>query len=114
MNNVHVLTQENSDTFNLYLKDIAKFKPLKRQQESDIIIRVKKGDKAAMRKLIESNLRFVVSVAANYRNQGVPLSDLVNEGNIGLMRARATNSYRMLYGGYARQYFRQCQSSQEL
>jgi hypothetical protein len=48
MNNVHVLTQENSDTFNLYLKDIAKFKPLKRQQESDIIIRVKKGDKVVL------------------------------------------------------------------
>jgi RNA polymerase primary sigma factor len=86
-NNLHILTHENSDKFNLYLRDIAKFRPLKRQQESDIIIRVKKGDKAAMRKLVESNLRFVVSVAANYRNQGVPLSDLVNEGNIGLIRA---------------------------
>ncbi len=78
---------ENEDSFNLYLKDIAKFKPLKRHEEHDLIITVKKGDKPAMKRLIEANLRFVVSVAANYRNQGMPISDLVNEGNIGLIRA---------------------------
>ena len=78
---------ENDDSFNLYLKDIAKFKPLKRQEEHDLIIKVKKGDDLAMKKLVEANLRFVVSVATNYRNQGMPLSDLVNEGNIGLIRS---------------------------
>lgn len=77
---------ENENSLNLYLKEIAKFKPLKREEERQIIIRVKKGDKAAVKKLIESNLRFVVSVAANYRHQGMPLGDLVNEGNIGLIR----------------------------
>jgi RNA polymerase primary sigma factor len=80
-------TPETEHSFNLYLKEIAKFKPLKREEEHDLIIKVKKGDKEAMRKLVESNLRFVVSVASNYRNQGMPLSDLVNEGNIGLIRA---------------------------
>src|SRR3989339_1889917 len=78
---------ENENSFNIYLKDISKFKPLKREEEHDLIIHVKKGDKAAMKKLIEANLRFVVSVASNYRNQGMPLADLVNEGNIGLIRA---------------------------
>jgi len=77
----------NGISFNLYLKEIAKFKTLGRAEEHDLIVRVKKGDKAAAKKLIEANLRFVVSVAANYRNQCVPLSDLVNEGNIGLIRA---------------------------
>ena len=78
---------ENDDSFNTYLKEIAKFKPLKRQEEHDLIITVKKGDPLAMKRLVESNLRFVVSVAANYRHQGMPLPDLVNEGNIGLIRA---------------------------
>jgi RNA polymerase primary sigma factor len=78
---------ETENSFNIYLKEISRFKPLKREEEHDLIIRVKKGDKVAMKKLIESNLRFVVSVASNYRNQGMPLSDLVNEGNIGLIRA---------------------------
>src|SRR3989339_415071 len=80
-------TPETEHSFNLYLKEIAKFKPLKRQEEHDLIITVKKGDKTAMKRLVEANLRFVVSVAANYRNQGMPLSDLVNEGNIGHIRA---------------------------
>ena len=78
---------ENEHSFNLYLKEIAKFKPLKRQEEHDLIITVKKGDAPAMKRLVEANLRFVVSVASNYRNQGMPLPDLVNEGNIGLIRA---------------------------
>ena len=78
---------DNENSFNLYLKEIAKFKPLKRQEEHDLIINVKKGDQLAMKKLVEANLRFVVSVASNYRNQGMPLPDLVNEGNIGLIRA---------------------------
>ncbi|OGJ89359.1 MAG: RNA polymerase subunit sigma [Candidatus Raymondbacteria bacterium RifOxyC12_full_50_8] len=78
---------ENENSLNLYLKEISKFKPLKRKEEHDLIIKAKKGDAKAMQKLIEANLRFVVSVASNYRNQGMPLSDLVNEGNIGLIRA---------------------------
>src|SRR3989339_1983029 len=78
---------ENENSLNLYLKEISKFKPLKRKEEHDLIIKAKKGDAKAMQKLIEANLRFVVSVASNYRTQGMPLSDLVNEGNIGLIRA---------------------------
>lgn len=78
---------ENENALNLYLKDIAKYKPLKKKEEHDLIVEAKKGDVVAMKKLVEANLRFVVSVAANYRNQGMPLADLVNEGNIGLIRA---------------------------
>ena len=99
----------NEISFNLYLKEISKFKPLKREEEHDLIIRVKKGDKAAMKKLIEANLRFVVSVASNYRNQGMPLADLVNEGNIGLIRAAKrfdeTKNYKFI--SYAVWWIRQ-------
>jgi len=100
---------ENENSFNVYLKEISKFKPLKREEEHDLIIRVKKGDKAAMKKLIEANLRFVVSVASNYRNQGMPLADLVNEGNIGLIRAAKrfdeTKNYKFI--SYAVWWIRQ-------
>jgi len=78
---------EDETSFNLYLKEISRFKPLKRQEEYKLIVRAKRGDQRAMQALIQANLRFVVSVASNYRNQGMPMADLVNEGNMGLIRA---------------------------
>ncbi|MBD3393448.1 MAG: sigma-70 family RNA polymerase sigma factor [Chitinivibrionales bacterium] len=80
-----VFTNENS--LAIYLKEIAKSKPLSRDEESSLAKRIRKGDQAALQKLVKANLRFVVSVAHNYENQGVPLSDLINEGNLGLIRA---------------------------
>jgi len=74
-------------TLNLYLRDIAKHKPLAAKEEMEIAKRIRKGDKRAVEKLIKANLRFVVSVSRNYQNQGMPLSDLINEGNLGLIRA---------------------------
>ncbi|MEK9138151.1 MAG: RNA polymerase sigma factor RpoD/SigA, partial [Bacteroidota bacterium] len=70
-----------------YLRDIRKYKPLSRKEESELLKRVKAGDRAATEKLISSNLLFVVSVANQYANRGLPLSDLIAEGNIGMINA---------------------------
>ncbi len=71
----------------LYLRDIARFEPLSTKEEFDIAVKIKKGDKKSLDKLVKSNLRFVVSVARNYQNQGMNLVDLINEGNLGLIKA---------------------------
>ncbi len=74
-------------TLSLYLKDIARHNGLSAREEAELAVKIRKGDRKALHKLIKANLRFVVSVARNYQNQGLPLSDLINEGNIGLIRA---------------------------
>ncbi len=71
----------------IYLRDIARHKALSSKEECELAIRIRKGDQKGLEKLIKANLRFVVSVARNYQNQGLPLSDLINEGNLGLIRA---------------------------
>ncbi|ERP32119.1 sigma-70 family RNA polymerase sigma factor [Chitinivibrio alkaliphilus] len=71
----------------LYLKDIAKHESLTQKEEQECARRIRKGDKKAVETLVRANLRFVVSVARNYQNQGMPLADLINEGNLGLIRA---------------------------
>jgi RNA polymerase primary sigma factor len=70
-----------------YLKEISAYPLLKREDEIDLAVRIKKGEEEALDKLVRSNLRFVVSVAKKYQNQGVALGDLINEGNLGLIRA---------------------------
>ncbi|MFC1476331.1 RNA polymerase sigma factor RpoD/SigA [Fibrobacterota bacterium] len=70
-----------------YLQDLAGHKPLKPSEEAKLAPRIRKGDRKALNTLVKANLRFVVSVAKNYQNQGLPLEDLINEGNIGLIRA---------------------------
>lgn len=71
----------------VYMRDISKFEPLSSKEEAQLALRIRKGDRKALNRLVKSNLRFVVSVARNYKNQGVPLNDLISEGNIGLIRA---------------------------
>jgi len=71
----------------LYLKDIAKHKTLSSEDEATLAARIKKGDKKALDTLVKANLRFAVSVARKYQNQGLPLSELISEGNIGLIKA---------------------------
>jgi RNA polymerase primary sigma factor len=75
------------DTLRLYLKEISRFPQLTPEEEHDIGARVKQGDEEAFRKLIESNLRFVVAMAKKYSRSGYPLHELINEGNMGLIEA---------------------------
>ncbi len=70
-----------------YLSEISKIPLLTREEENDLALRVKDGDSEAKKKLISANLRFVVAIAKKYRNYGIPLPDLINEGNIGLIIA---------------------------
>lgn len=70
-----------------YLKEISQYPLIDRDEEVRLAQRIRTGEDGAMDKLVRSNLRFVVSVAKKYQNQGVPLSDLINEGNLGLIRA---------------------------
>jgi RNA polymerase primary sigma factor len=70
-----------------YLKEIGRFQPLSSVDEQQLARRIQQGDAEALELLVKANLRFVVSVAHNYANQGLPIEDLVTEGNIGLIRA---------------------------
>ncbi len=70
-----------------YLKEISAYPLIDRAEEVRLAKEIRKGEEEALDKLVRSNLRFVVSVAKKYQNQGVPLSDLINEGNLGLIRA---------------------------
>jgi RNA polymerase primary sigma factor len=80
-------TGPEPSSFDIYLRQINRIPLLSAEQEVDVARRAKKGDEKALDLLVQSNLRFVVSVAKKYANQGVPIGDLVNEGNIGLMKA---------------------------
>lgn len=80
-------TKEDENIISIYLKEINKIPLLTRSEEDHYARRAEDGDKAAKDKLVQANLRFVVNVAKKYQNQGLPLSDLISEGNIGLMNA---------------------------
>ncbi|MBD3343570.1 MAG: sigma-70 family RNA polymerase sigma factor [Chitinivibrionales bacterium] len=77
----------NENSLGLYLREIGKCKPLSQEEEIELSKRTRNGDRKALQKMVLSNLRFVVSVARNYEHQGLPLEDLINEGNLGLIRA---------------------------
>lgn len=79
----------NRETISLdkYLHDISKVAMVTAEEEAELAQRIREGDKLALEKLTKANLRFVVSVAKQYQNQGLTLSDLINEGNIGLIKA---------------------------
>lgn len=73
--------------FDMYLKEINKVPLMTREEEREVATRAKSGDQKALDQLVQANLRFVVSVAKRYANQGIPIEDLVNEGNLGLIKA---------------------------
>lgn len=81
------ITQRDSQALEKYLQEISKIKLLTAADEVTLARQVKEGDPTALEKLVKANLRFVVSVAKQYQNQGLHLSDLVNEGNLGLIKA---------------------------
>jgi RNA polymerase primary sigma factor len=83
----HADTGAASDSLSRYLEEIAQYPLLTREQEAALSRRIQAGDEEALHHLVCGNLRFVVAIAKRYRHQGVAMSDLVNEGNIGLMRA---------------------------
>lgn len=78
---------EGPDTLRLYLKEISRFPQLTAEEEQELGGRVQAGDEDAFRKLIESNLRFVVAMAKKYARSGYPMHELINEGNLGLIEA---------------------------
>ena len=81
------ITNRESLALDKYLNDISKIDLLTADEEAELARRIREGDKEALERMTKSNLRFVVSVAKQYQNQGLSLSDLINEGNVGLMKA---------------------------
>src|SRR6266571_3745613 len=100
------------DAFQSYLRDIRKYGLLTHAEEIDLARRSASGDELARRKLIESNLRLVIAIARRYTSTGVPLIDLIQEGNLGLMRAAEKFDYRRgcYFGTYATWWIRQAVS----
>lgn len=80
-------TNRESQSLDKYLQEIGKVDLLAPEEEIDLARRIKKGDQKSLEKLTKANLRFVVSVAKQYQNQGLSLGDLINEGNLGLIKA---------------------------
>lgn len=81
------ITNRESQSLEKYLQEIGKVDLLTPEEEVDLAKKIKQGDQEALEKLTKANLRFVVSVAKQYQNQGLSLSDLINEGNLGLIKA---------------------------
>lgn len=106
---VRNITSKEDNSLNIYFKDILKRKPLTLEEEVKLFKKIKKGDKKAEAKLIESNLRFVVSIAKQYQNKGIPLVDLIQEGNLGLLQAsrKFNESYGYKFISYAVWWIRQ-------
>ncbi len=80
-------TNRESQSLDKYLQEIGKVDLLTPEEEIDLARRIKKGEEKALERLVKANLRFVVSVAKQYQNQGLSLGDLINEGNLGLIKA---------------------------
>jgi RNA polymerase primary sigma factor len=81
------ITNRESESLEKYLQEIGKVELINPEEEAKLAARIKQGDQKALDKLTKANLRFVVSVAKQYQNQGLSLPDLINEGNLGLIRA---------------------------
>jgi RNA polymerase primary sigma factor len=98
-----------TDALQLFLRNIGKVRLLTALEEVDLAKRIWRGDLDAKQKMVESNLRLVVSIAKNYRNQGLPFLDLIQEGTIGLVRAAEKFDYRkgFKFSTYATWWIRQ-------
>ena len=81
------ITNRESASLDKYLQEIGREELVSPEEEVELAQRIRKGDQAALEKLTKANLRFVVSVAKQYQNQGISLPDLINEGNLGLIKA---------------------------
>ena len=103
------ITNRESASLDKYLQEIGKEELITVEEEVELAQRIKKGDQEALEKLTKANLRFVVSVAKQYQNQGLSLPDLINEGNLGLIKAVEKFDYRKGYkfSTYATWWIRQ-------
>ena len=81
------ITNRESEALEKYLQEIGKEELISIEEEVELAAKIRKGDQKALERLTKANLRFVVSVAKQYQNQGLSLSDLINEGNLGLIKA---------------------------
>jgi RNA polymerase primary sigma factor len=81
------ITNRDTKSLEKYFQEISKIDLITAEEEVELAIRIKKGDEKALEKLVNANLRFVVSAAKQYQNRGLTLSDLINEGNLGLVKA---------------------------
>jgi RNA polymerase primary sigma factor len=106
---LNLKTETSTDSLQLFLKDVGKVPLLTARQEVELAKRIEMGDLAAKQKMVESNLRLVVSIAKNYRNQGLAFLDLIQEGTLGLVRAAEKFDYRRGYkfSTYATWWIRQ-------
>ena len=77
----------SSGSISMYLAEIGRYDPLAPDREVELAIRIQNNDEKAMKELVEANLRFVVSVAKKYQGNGLSLADIINEGNMGLIKA---------------------------
>ena len=101
--------EATTDALQLFLKDIGKVRLLSAREEVDLCKRIERGSFDAKQKMVESNLRLVVSIARNYRHQGLPFLDLIQEGTLGLVRASEKFDYRkgFKFSTYATWWIRQ-------
>jgi len=111
------ITNRDSQAVEKYLQEISKISMITPEEETVLAQRIKMGDQRALDKLVQANLRFVVSVAKQYQHQGLSLSDLINEGNLGLIKLHSAltkpkvlSSFHTLYGGSVSLSFRLLQS----
>ena len=105
------ITNRESQSLDKYLQDIGKEELITAEEEVELARKIKQGDQKALEKLTRANLRFVVSVAKKYQNQGLELEELIQEGNIGLMKAfekfdlsKNFKFITMRCGGFVKQY----------
>jgi RNA polymerase primary sigma factor len=105
----HLEPEGTTDGLQLFLKGIGRVRLLTAEEEVDLAKRIERGSFEAKQRMVESNLRLVVSIAKNYRNQGLPFLDLIQEGTIGLVRAAEKFDYRrgFKFSTYATWWIRQ-------
>jgi RNA polymerase primary sigma factor len=81
------ITQRDESSVNLYFQEVNRYEMVSVEEEVELTIKIRNGDDNALQRLVEANLRFVISVAKQYQNQGLSFADLINEGNVGLVKA---------------------------